>query len=63
MNRDTQPQTPAARLINALIRVLAPGDEVCVESELLKHFPFARVGAQAESRPSLRIPTTVHGSL
>jgi hypothetical protein len=63
MQRNTHTATPAARLINVLIRALAPGEEPSVEAELLKHFPFARVGVQAPARPSLRIPTTVSGAL
>ncbi|MGY4827811.1 hypothetical protein ACVNIS_04435 [Sphaerotilaceae bacterium SBD11-9] len=63
MNHDTPAQTPAARVINALLRVLAPGEEVCVETELLKHFPFARLGEQPSRHAALRIPTTAHGAL
>jgi hypothetical protein len=64
MKLDAHAQTPAARVINAFLRALAPGEEVCVESELLKHFPFARTGEQQSARhTALRIPTTAHGSL
>jgi hypothetical protein len=63
MNRDTTTQATAARLIHALLRALVPGEEVCVESEMLKHFPFARIGQHASQRVRLRVPTTVHGSL
>ena len=64
MKHDTPAQTPAARVINALLRALDPGEEVCVESELLKHFPFARVGEQQPARQAaLRFPTTANGAL
>jgi len=65
MNRDTTAQTTAARLIKALVRSFAPVEEGNdVETELLKHFPFARVGEPVSSRGSLRnMPTTAHGSL
>jgi hypothetical protein len=63
MNRNTPAQTTTTRLINALLRVLAPGEEVCVESEMLKHFPFARIGEQTSPQARLRMQTTVHGSL
>jgi hypothetical protein len=63
MSSDTHAQTIAARMINTLLRALAPGEEVCVESELLKHFPFARVGEPATRHADLRIPTTAHGAL
>jgi len=63
MNHDTTAQTTAARFVNALLRVLAPGEEVCVESELLKHFPFSRLGERSSSHVQLRVPTTIHGSL
>lgn len=64
-NHDTTAQTTAARLINALMCAFAPAEKgIDVETELLKHFPFARVGEQAPSSNSLRsIPTTAHGSL
>jgi hypothetical protein len=62
MNHDTTARTTAARWVDSLLRVLASGDEVGVESELLKHFPFVRQGERS-SRVQLRIPTTVHGSL
>ena len=63
MNRNTTAQTTTARVINALLSALAPGDEVGADSELLKHFPFARVGEQASSVARLRMQTTAHGSL
>lgn len=64
-NHDTTAQTKAARLINALMRGFAPVDtHDDVATELLKHFPFARLGEQAHSQNGLRgIPTTAHGSL
>ncbi len=63
MNRNTNAQTTTARVINALLRAWEPGDEVGANSELLKHFPFARVGEQASSQTRLHMQTTVHGSL
>lgn len=63
MSTDTPAQTIAARMVNTLLRALAPGEEVCVESELLKHFPFARVGEAAERPAELRMPTMANGAL
>jgi hypothetical protein len=63
MNHDTLEKAPATRVIHALLRTLIPNEEVCVESELLKHFPFARVGERAPRQPALRFPTTAPGSL
>lgn len=63
MNRDTQAQTTTARVIDALLRVLDPGETACIESEMRSHFPFARIGEQASPQAHLRMQTTVHGSL
>ena len=62
MNRHTTAQTTAAHWVSSLLRVLASDEEVSVESELLKHFPFVQQGERS-SRVQLRVPTTVHGSL
>lgn len=63
MNRNTTAQTTTARVINALLCALAPDDKGDADSELLKHFPFARVGEQASSQTRLHMQTTAHGSL
>ena len=61
MNRDTT--SPSARLIQSLLRALTPDGETSVESELLIHFPFARIGEQEMTRPLMRVPTTISGTL
>ena len=65
MNRDTTsaPTTTTARVIDALLRVLAPGEELSVEAQMQQHFPFARLGQDTSSQASLRMPTTAPGSL
>lgn len=63
MNRDAPAQTTTARVIDALLRVLAPGEAACIETEMQSHFPFARIGEQTSRQAHLRMPTTVHGSL
>ena len=63
MNRDTKAPTPTARVIDALLRALAPGETLSVEAEVQQHFPFARLGDDASPHARLRMPTTAHGSL
>jgi len=64
MNPDTNSApTPLARVIDALLRVLAPGEKLSVEAEMQQHFPFARLGQDTSSQASLRMPTTAPGSL
>ncbi|MBC7992449.1 MAG: hypothetical protein H7Z15_04305 [Rhizobacter sp.] len=63
MNRDNPAPSPAARVIDALLRALAPGEELSTEAEVQQHFPFARLGADTSPQAHLRRPTTVPGSL
>jgi len=64
MNRDTSaPTTTTARVINALLRALAPTAELSVEAEMQQHFPFARRGNDDSPHARLHLPTTAHGSL
>lgn len=64
MNRDTtSAPTTAARVIDALLRALAPAEDLSVEGEMQQHFPFARLGQDTPSQASLRMPTTMPGSL
>jgi hypothetical protein len=64
MNRDTSSApTTAARVIDALLRALAPAEDLSVEAEMQRHFPFARLGQEASSQANLRMPTTAPGSL
>lgn len=64
MNRHaTSTPTTTARVIDALLRVLAPGEELSVEAQMQQHFPFARLGQDTSSQASLRMPTTAPGSL
>ena len=64
MNHDDALPSAATRAFHALLRALDPGEEICLESELLKHFPFARVGETSSQHAPLRvIPTTAPGAL
>lgn len=63
MNRDTSAPTTTARVINTLLRALAPAEELSVEAEMQQHFPFARLGDDSSPHARLRLPTTAHGSL
>jgi hypothetical protein len=62
MKPETTPTTIAGRWIDALVRALDPGQEVCMEAELLKHFPFARTVRVPSVQHVLRMPTTAHGA-
>ncbi len=63
MNRDTSATTTTARVFNALMRALAPAEELSVEAELQQHFPFTRLGEDTSRQARLRMPTTAPGSL
>ncbi len=63
MNRNTSAPTTTARVIDSLLRALAPGEELSVEAEVQQHFPFARLGDDSSLHARLRMPTTAHGSL
>jgi hypothetical protein len=63
MNRDTPAPNTAARVIDALLSALAPGEELSAEAEVQQHFPFARLGDDTSAQARMRLPTTAPGSL